>query len=246
MPTMRKKRARRIVEGFGQFLAGKRDAHNLTQEDVARLLGIAAQTMSAYERNDVAFSREQCEKVAAALGDDPAEWLQAAGLAEEPFPQVKDASPAYVPKEDDATLPFAGTLNAASRLHAEEEKGEVFPCLIGHAKEADFVIRVEGMSGYPLILPGDYVAFRKSETASPGDIVVAKVGMSISSRDMLASEGSASGLSQIIPLIPRLRQKTSKYLGWWYGVTTTTISLAAQAQGSRAEVREVGFSSALW
>jgi SOS-response transcriptional repressor LexA len=112
--------------------------------------------------------------MAASIGEDPEEWLSAAGLRVTDV--VAEPSGAYSPRPSTAWLPVIGTLRAAAKYDPEEEPGEQFPCLPEHSSQADGVIRVEGDSAFPLVLPGDWLAVRKTSVAHPGDLVIARVG----------------------------------------------------------------------
>lgn len=121
------------------------------------------------------------ERFAEALGDDPADWLAAAnydqpGAPPEAPSAVSDSAGAYAPRPSDASLPVAGVLRAAAMVDAQEESGEIFPCLQEHAALADYVVRVEGYSMFPALQPGDYIAVSKSGGPEIGDIVVARRG----------------------------------------------------------------------
>jgi len=80
---------------LGAFLAERRIAHDRTQEDMARILGIAQQTWGGFERNDMALTREEIATVAKALHENPAPWLTAAGYetAESPVGALSEGSP---------------------------------------------------------------------------------------------------------------------------------------------------------
>jgi len=143
-------------------------------ESFAARAGISVGYLGRLQRGLVP-RREKIVEIATALGEDPAEWLEAAGYAEDeegggqelPVPLPREAESGYVPRPSDSKLPVLGTLHGGLVCMPEEEE---------HAKVADGVVRIVGDSLHPLILEGDYVAIKKTPTAQPGQIVVARVG----------------------------------------------------------------------
>ena len=130
-----------------------------------------------YERGYVIPPAETVEVMAIAYGGDVEEWLEVAGyeLPQEKAPEgVREVSGSRPVLPSDASLPVAGALRGGAMTDVAEETGEYFPALEEHAALADYVVRVEGHSMSPLLMPGDFAAVRKVSTARPGDLVIAR------------------------------------------------------------------------
>lgn len=56
------------AQAFGKLLRRSRKAHNLTQDDVARLADVRRALVSEMERGEGNFTLESLEKVGAVLG----------------------------------------------------------------------------------------------------------------------------------------------------------------------------------
>jgi len=159
--------------------------------------------------------RAVLERLAAAAGENADEWVQAAGYETTPDdpPLIREASESYQARPSDAQLPLAGILKGGSMIHAEEEPGEVFPCLQEHAAQADYVVRIEGDSLYPLVLPGDYVAVRKTSSASPGDIVVARLGDETLVKRYVGRQSGKIMLESVNPVYPPIDAGEAEIIG---------------------------------
>lgn len=124
---------------------------------------------------------ETVRKFARALGEDETEWLllvhpELAEAIEKRLARHAEVRDGYVPRPSDTALPVAGTARAATVTMPEEQAGEYFWATTEHAQAADFVLRVEGYSLYPYVLPGDYLAIKKGAVPEVGDIVLARLG----------------------------------------------------------------------
>ncbi len=176
-------REKQPKSAFGELLRRLRHRERMSQEEFAARLGVSASQYGRYERGAQLPPVQTLEAMADALGVDSSEWLEVAGYEPEeateelPVPLPREAESGYVPRPSDSKLPVLGTLHGGLVCMPEEEPpSEYFPCLEEHAKVADGVVRIVGDSLHPLILEGDYVAIKKTPTAQPGQIVVARVG----------------------------------------------------------------------
>jgi len=78
-------------------------------------------------------------------------------------------------RASEVRLPMLGRVPAGDLQEAIEEAREYMPATPEHAEVADFVLRVEGDSMYPLLVEGDLVGVRLEPVAESGQVVVARV-----------------------------------------------------------------------
>ncbi|MBN1459538.1 MAG: LexA family transcriptional regulator [Armatimonadetes bacterium] len=167
-------------------------------------------------------SADSLTRFAHTVGEDAEEWM-ALGRPELRATlrrivtgdtlQVSEGSEVYRPRPSDAWLPVCGTLRGGTMTHVEEDRAEQFPCLQEHAAQADYVVKIEGDSLYPLILEGDYVAVRKTSTATPGDIVVARYEDDTVVKRYAGRRGGRITLESVNPLYPPLAPDNVEILG---------------------------------
>ncbi len=166
-------------EEFGRFIRKRKGDQKLVP--FAARLGVHSSYVSKMQ-DGLVPPRERILRMARSAEEDPQEWLAAAGYgpaeagAETPLPPSRDYSNARPLTASDARLPVCGVLKAGEKTLAEEETGEYMPVLSEHSEIADYAIRIEGYSMAPRLLPGDWVAVKKTHNARPGDIVVARLG----------------------------------------------------------------------
>lgn len=168
---------------FGIWLEERRGS--TPQVEYAGALGISPAYYALVKKGHIP-SRDKIIEMAFNLGEDPVVWLEHSGYSAEdvtqapqpaPPERIIEASVPYVPRPSTTRLPMVGVLRGGTVVMAEpKDEGEFFPCLPEHAEIADYVVRVEGDSLFPLILEGDLVAVRRTATAEIGQIAVAQVG----------------------------------------------------------------------
>jgi len=159
---------------FGSFVKGRRGSQG--QLEFASVAGTSISQLSRME-NGYVPPKKGLVRIAANLGDDPAEWLEAAGYAppEGKAPErEREISGGRPVLPSDASLPVKGTLHGGTITDAAEENSDYFPALEERSARADYVVRIEGHSMSPMLIPGDFAAVRKASTAQAGDLVVAK------------------------------------------------------------------------
>ncbi len=162
---------------WADFVEGRKNGDTVTE--FALRAGVSAAYVSNWINYGKVPSKSLLRRVAHSLGESEEEWLAAAGYAPPVLPRVgsgSEISSAYIPTPSEARLRVAGTLRAAEVTMAAEEGEEYFPCLAEHAAVADFVVRIEGYSMQPALLPGEFLAVKKSALPSPGDVVLARRG----------------------------------------------------------------------
>lgn len=145
---------------IGQLIKQSRKEKGITQNELAKRIGVSAGAISRWESGDIEnMRRDRIEKLADALGIDPNIII---GI--EPN------------KEMDGNIPILGRVAAGIPIDAVEEiigYEEIPKRLLAYASY--FALKIRGESMQPNIQDGDIVIVRKQESASDGDIVIAQV-----------------------------------------------------------------------
>jgi len=170
---------------FGRRLRVVRVARGIQQKELAERIGMSENSISRYEKGiqnprrtvlialgkilgvEESYFREEDEAAAMAmLGMSEAEARGMRGLPRG----------ARGVRASEVRLPVLGKVPAGDLEEAIEEAREYIPATPEHAEVADFVLRVEGDSMYPLLMEGDLVGVRVQPVAESGQVVVARVG----------------------------------------------------------------------
>ncbi len=145
---------------IGQLIKQSRKEKGITQNELAKRIGVSAGAISRWESGDIEnMRRDKIEKIADALGIDPNIII---GI--EPN------------KEVDGNIPILGRVAAGIPIDAVEEiigYEEIPKRLLAYASY--FALKIRGESMQPNIQDSDIVIVRKQESASDGDIVIAQV-----------------------------------------------------------------------
>lgn len=145
---------------IGQLIKQSRKEKGITQNELAKRIGVSAGAISRWESGDIEnMRRDRIEKLADALGIDPNIII---GI--EPN------------KEMDGNIPILGRVAAGIPIDAVEEiigYEEIPKRLLAYASY--FALKIRGESMQPNIQDSDIVIVRKQESASDGDIVIAQV-----------------------------------------------------------------------
>lgn len=190
MKDEEKIRARGISEElFGKRLKVARVVRGISQKALAEGLGVSLNTISRYETGKRKPSHPSVLLLSQLLGVAVDYFSETdEGQAMEMLKrEIRIPEGARRLKPDDTTLPLLGAVPAGDLQEAIEDATESFPCTKGHARVADFVLRVKGDSMYPTLQDGDFVAVKSQPTAESGQLVVARingeVGVKIYRRD---------------------------------------------------------------
>jgi SOS-response transcriptional repressor LexA len=152
----------------------------LTRREAAAKAGLSYEVVWKMGTGE-SVADDTLRKFARAFNEDETDWLLlvhpdlAEAIEKRLARQADEVRDGYSPRPSDAALPVAGTARAATVSMPEEQTGEYFWATAEHARAADFVLRVEGYSLYPYVLPGDYVAIKKGAVPEVGDIVLARL-----------------------------------------------------------------------
>ena len=145
---------------IGQLIKQSRKEKGITQNELAKRIGVSAGAISRWESGDIEnMRRDRIEKLADALGIDPNIII---GI--EPN------------REMGGNIPILGRVAAGIPIDAVEEiigYEEIPKRLLAYASY--FALKIRGESMQPNIQDSDIVIVRKQESASDGDIVIAQV-----------------------------------------------------------------------
>lgn len=150
---------------IGQRIKNTRLEKNLTQEDVAKMVGVAIQTIYKYENGIVTnIPSDKIENIAKALETTPAYLM---GWEQEPQTNTKLQNPIIT--TDVTTFPVIVDIGAGfDKIAVEDWAGDTVEIpntyLHGRKKEDFIVLRVKGNSMYPLYHDGDKVLVLKQST----------------------------------------------------------------------------------
>lgn len=151
---------------IGRRIKRLREDLGLTQEDVAKKVGVATQTIYKYENEIVTnIPLDKLEKIAAVLNTSPSYLM---GWEERKVPAVPQF-PSPCESRDVVRLAVRGDIAAGYNNYADESwDGDFIEIPRSYLKGASlsefFVLRVKGDSMYPLYLEGDHVLIKKQST----------------------------------------------------------------------------------
>ena len=151
---------------IGRRIKRLREDLGLTQEDVAKKVGVATQTIYKYENEIVTnIPLDKLEKIAAVLNTSPSYLM---GWEERKAPAVPQF-PYPCESRDVVRLAVLGDIAAGYNNYADESwDGDFIEIPRSYLKGADisefFVLRVKGNSMYPMYMEGDRVLIKKQST----------------------------------------------------------------------------------
>lgn len=153
---------------IGKNIKNRRKELDLTQEDIAKRIGVSKQTVQKYESGVIAnIPSDKIEMVAEILKTTPAKLMG----WEEP-----DRYPSPTITDDVVTFPVIGEIAAGyDEIAVEDWSGETVEVpksyLRGRERSEFFVLSVHGDSMYPLYQDGDKVLILRQSTLNrSGDV----------------------------------------------------------------------------
>lgn len=153
-----------------------RRAHNMTQEELGRALGVQKAAVCKYEKGYVALPPEVLLKLCD-LFSVSADYM----LMREARPLQKprrEASARFLPYAETVGVPLVGRVHAGLPMLAEENVSEYIPLPAGEVQNGDyFYMEVEGdcMTG-AFIPEGALVLVREQQRVENGQIAVVRIG----------------------------------------------------------------------
>lgn len=149
------------MSAFGNNLRKYREAHGLTQAELAELLGTSKQVVSRYENGQRSPKISVVSHFAAALGMTIAELS-----SEEKLPDV----PQLVPVDGMTQIPIIGSLRCGrGGLAMQVIEGTRLAANVKAPGEYVY-FHVDGDSMEPLTTEGDYALIRKQDMVESGEI----------------------------------------------------------------------------
>lgn len=158
----------------GLAIAKRREEIGMTQDELAKIVGVSKASISRWESGDITnMRRDRIQKLANALNVSPLSLLEeeTKGLTDS-FSQQSNAQ--LLPSEYIRMIPCFESASAGFGTDAQNRIIELIPLYIVNEQEAaeTICIIVRGDSMHPRIEDGDIVQVHKQDTAETGDIVV--------------------------------------------------------------------------
>ncbi|WP_108830926.1 LexA family protein [Aedoeadaptatus coli] len=151
---------------IGQIIKDKRIQMNLSQQQLADLIGVSKSAISRYESGEIGnMGLDKAQSVAKALNIDPLILLGYSNPEKEPELTFVDLSN-YI------KIPVVGKIPAGVPIEAIEDIIETIDIPEDWTKgDKEFIgLRVSGDSMYPVLLDGDTVVIQVQPNAETGDI----------------------------------------------------------------------------
>lgn len=158
----------------GLAIAQRREEIGMTQDELAKAVGVSKTSISRWESGDISnMRRDRIQKLAEALRVSPLSLLEEEtdGLADTVSQQ---SNAQLLPSEYIRMIPCFESASAGFGTDAQNRIIELIPIYIVNEQEAaeTICIIVRGDSMHPRIEDGDIVQVHKQDTAETGDIVV--------------------------------------------------------------------------
>ena len=141
-----------MVESKGERLRIMRENKGLTQEEVAKALGVSKQTVYKYEKNIVTnIPSDKIEILSRLYSATPAKIM---GWTEKPAPAIQPVTFETRP------VPLIGDIAAGTPITAEQNIQDYIPvnrAIVDRCNGECFCLKVEGSSMIPEICDGDII-----------------------------------------------------------------------------------------
>lgn len=153
----------------GERIRELRLEYKMTQDDLAKNIGVALQTVFKYEQGIITnIPLEKIEKMALIFNVGPG---YIAGWEDHPLPSIPQ--PTNIVPIVRRKIPMLGNVAAGQLIYASEDHDEYIDDCEG--KPADFALTVKGDSMSPFIQDGDVVFVSKQPDVTDGEIAVVLV-----------------------------------------------------------------------
>jgi repressor LexA len=158
----------------GLAIAQRREEIGMTQDELAKAVGVSKTSISRWESGDISnMRRDRIQKLAEALRVSPLSLLEEEtdGLSDTVCQQPNAK---LLPSEYIRMIPCFESASAGFGTDAQNRVIDFVPLYIVNEHEAaeTICITVRGDSMHPRIEDGDIVQVHKQDTAETGDIVV--------------------------------------------------------------------------
>lgn len=159
---------------IGKRIESARTDLNLTQEDLAKELGLNKSTIQRYETGQVKKIKIPVIDAMAKILKVSPEWLSDKSDNREARSMDISSNADFLPKSEIRMIPVFETVSAGFGAYASNEIIDYMPIYIESDYEAKetLCIKVKGDSMYPKIEDGDIVQVHKQDMVDNGQIAV--------------------------------------------------------------------------
>lgn len=158
------------MANFGAILRNLRVSRDITQEQLASMLGVSRSAVGMYETGGRQPDFEMMETIADIFNVDM-DYLMGRSKVERKHPLTppgEDVPPGFQPMPAMDTVPLVGRIACGTPITAEQNV-ERMVC-VPSSWRATFTLTCEGDSMEPRIHSGDLVAIRRQPTVENGEI----------------------------------------------------------------------------
>lgn len=164
------------MANFGAILKNLRVSRDITQEQLASMLGVSRSAVGMYETGGRQPDFEMMETIADIFNVDM-DYLMGRSKVERKHPLTppgEDVPPGFQPMPAMVEVPLVGRIACGTPITAEENI-ERMVCVPAKWR-ATFTLTCEGSSMEPKIHDGDLVAIRSQPTVENGEVAAVRIG----------------------------------------------------------------------
>lgn len=163
------------MANFGAILKNLRVSRDITQEQLASMLGVSRSAVGMYETGGRQPDFEMMETIADIFNVDM-DYLMGRSKVERKHPLTppgEDVPPGFQPMPAMVEVPLVGRIACGTPITAEENV-ERMVCVPAKWR-ATFTLTCEGSSMEPKIHDGDLVAIRSQPTVENGEVAAVRI-----------------------------------------------------------------------
>lgn len=164
------------MANFGSILKNLRVSREITQEQLASMLGVSRSAVGMYETGGRQPDFEMMETIADIFNVDM-DYLMGRSPVERKHPLTPPANKpipkGFVPMPEMAQVPLIGSIACGTPITAEQNI-EGMVC-VPEKWHATFTLTCEGSSMEPKIHDGDLVAIRSQPTVENGEVAAVRI-----------------------------------------------------------------------
>ena len=163
------------MANFGAILKNLRVSRDITQEQLASMLGVSRSAVGMYETGGRQPDFEMMETIADIFNVDM-DYLMGRSKVERKHPLTppgEDVPPGFQPMPAMVEVPLVGRIACGTPITAEENI-ERMVCVPAKWR-ATFTLTCEGSSMEPKIHDGDLVAIRSQPTVENGEVAAVRI-----------------------------------------------------------------------
>ena len=164
------------MANFGAILKNLRVSRDITQEQLASMLGVSRSAVGMYETGGRQPDFEMMETIADIFNVDM-DYLMGRSKVERKHPLTppgEDVPPGFQPMPAMVEVPLVGRIACGTPITAEENIDRMV-CVPAKWR-ATFTLTCEGSSMEPKIHDGDLVAIRSQPTVENGEVAAVRIG----------------------------------------------------------------------